>query len=232
MPIEPFTGSFTIEPPAASHTISASGTHLTMRAVPETDWWRIPPSKPYPTGVESHSGALFARQVDATRDFTAGVWLRGGWGVQYDQGCLMVITSASGVQGNWVKAGVEMEEGEEFISCVVTSPWSDWSIEPAKISTSTASSGPANAGAIYIQITREGPLLTVKKFLSKAGPWDTPPAEARQISGGSWVQLIWTTLGKPRAKQGDLWCVGCMVCGPTNKDGTTAEFFNFSFEYK
>ncbi|KAF7317617.1 hypothetical protein MKEN_00849100 [Mycena kentingensis (nom. inval.)] len=217
MPIEPFTGSFTIEPPAASHAISASGTHLTMRAVPETDWWRIPRSKPYPSGVDNRSGALFARQVDATRDFTAGVWLRGGWGWG---------------AGNWVKAGVEMEEGKEFISCVVTSPWSDWSIEPATISTSTASSGPANGGAIYIQITREGPLLTAKKFLSKAGPGDTPPAEADLIKYREVRGFDLDDAGKPRAKEGDLWRVGCMVCGPTNKDGTTAEFFNFSFEYK
>ncbi|KAJ7065466.1 hypothetical protein C8F01DRAFT_1351209 [Mycena amicta] len=232
MPIQLFDDAslkFSLEPPAASHTISATGTQLSMRAVPLTDWWRIPPSPPYPTGVENRDGALFARAVDAERDFVAGVWIQGSWGVQYDQGCLMLITSASGVQGNWVKAGVEMEEGSEFVSAVVTSPWSDWSIEPATISTSTSSS--SAAGAIYIQITREGPLLTIKKYLSPSGPSDVPPADTELVKYREVRGFDLDDAGKARAKLGDVWRVGCMVCGPKNESGTEAEFFNFSFEY-
>nr|GAT42582.1 predicted protein [Mycena chlorophos] len=231
MPVQLFNDeslNFTVLPPATSNTISADGTHLTLQAKPVTDWWRVPPSPSNPAGVESRTGALFAMPVDATRDFTAGVWIRGNWGVQYDQGCLMLVTSA-GVEGNWVKAGVEMEDGNEFVSAVVTSPWSDWSIEPATLSTSTATS--SNTGAIYIQMTREGPLLTIKRYLSVSGPSDSPPAATDLAKYREIRAFDLDETGKARSKQGDMWRIGCMVCGPKNESGTVAEFSGFSFDY-
>ncbi|KAF7299221.1 hypothetical protein MIND_00870800 [Mycena indigotica] len=232
MPIDLFNDAslnFLLDPPASSHTISSSGKQLSLKALPSTDWWRIPGTAEQPNGVENRDGALFARPIDATRDFVAGVWIRGAWGVQYDQGCLMIITSATGTTGNWVKAGVELEDGKEFVSAVVTTPWSDWSIEPATISTST--SGSSSAGAIYIQISRQGPHLTVKKYLSSSGPSDSVPNETELVKYREVHGFDLNEAGKARASPGDVWRVGCMVCGPKNESGTEAEFFNFSFQY-
>jgi regulation of enolase protein 1 (concanavalin A-like superfamily) len=104
--------NFVLNPPATSHTISADGTKITIRALPKTDWWRLPP----PDSVDSRTGAFYGLTIDATRNFSASVWIRGEWGLQFDQGCLMVLAGNSDdVKGDWIKAGVEVETGEEYI---------------------------------------------------------------------------------------------------------------------
>lgn len=103
---------FVLNPSAASQTISDDGKKVTLRALPKTDWWRVPP----PESIESRTGAFFALPIDATRNFSAGVWIRGEWGTQFDQGCLMLLAgNSSDVQGDWIKAGVEVETGREYI---------------------------------------------------------------------------------------------------------------------
>ncbi|KAJ7080833.1 hypothetical protein B0H15DRAFT_953432 [Mycena belliarum] len=215
---------FVLNPPAKSHTISADGKKLSMRALPKTDWWRLPP----PDSVDSRSGAFFGLTIDATRNFTAGVWIRGEWALQFDQGCLMLLAGhSSDAQGDWIKVGVEVETGREYLGGVVTSPWSDWAISPAAHSTSTLGDSPY---ALYMQIVREGPLLTVSQHLSPHGVTSAPAAadliKIREVRGFN-VDVQ----GKPQAQQGDKWRVGVMVCGPTNADGTAAEFENFAFQY-
>lgn len=112
MSIQSFHDGFTCHPVASSYKISQTGTSVTIRALPKTDWWRVPP----PESVESRTGAFLARTIDATRDFQVGVWIKGEWGVQFDQGCLMLLTGDSDdLKGNWVKTGVELESGKEYI---------------------------------------------------------------------------------------------------------------------
>ncbi|KAF7371169.1 hypothetical protein MSAN_00752400 [Mycena sanguinolenta] len=133
--------NFTLNPPAASHAISSDGKKLSIRALPKTDWWRAPPPEP----VDSRTGAFFGMTIDATRNFSASVWIRGEWGTQFDQGCLMLLAgSSSDVKGNWIKVGVEVETGREYIGAVVASPWSDWAIAPAAHSTSTLGDSPTS----------------------------------------------------------------------------------------
>ncbi|KAJ7230355.1 hypothetical protein GGX14DRAFT_410510 [Mycena pura] len=205
---------FTLNPPAAALTISHDGKKADIHAHPKTDWWRVPPPEP----VESRTGAFFSRTVDATRNFAAGVWVRGTWGVQFDQGCLMLLASAgSGVEGDWIKAGVEVETGREYISAV-----------PAPHSTSTLGDSPY---AVYIKIVREGPLLSVSQHFSAAGATETPPAEGDLVKYREVRGFNVDALGNAQAKEGDLWRIGPMVCGPMNDHGTKAEFSYFSFEY-
>ncbi|KAJ6471882.1 hypothetical protein C8R45DRAFT_1013464 [Mycena sanguinolenta] len=218
--------NFTLNPPAASHTISSDGKKISIRALPKTDWWRLPA----PERVESRTGAFFGMTIDATRNFSASVWIRGEWSRQFDQGCLMLLAgSDSDVKGDWIKAGVEVETGREYIGAVVTSPWSDWAIAPADHSTSTLGDSPY---ALYMKIVREGPLLTVSQHLAAHGgtgaePDSTDLIKIREVRGFN-IDLE----GKPLAKEGDKWRIGPMVCGPTNADdGTLAEFQNFSFQY-
>ncbi|KAJ7680018.1 hypothetical protein B0H17DRAFT_1077134, partial [Mycena rosella] len=214
---------FVLNPPAASHTISADGNKLTMRALPKTDWWRVPP----PESIERRTGAFFGLPVDATRDFSAGVWMRGEWDTHFDHGCLMLLAgNSSDVKAHWIKAGVELETGREYIGAVVTSTWSDWAIAPAAHSTSTLGNSPY---ALYMQIVREGPLLTVSQHLSPHGAASPPAAtdlvKIREVRGFN-VDVE----GNAQAKDGDKWRVGVMVCGPMNLNGTVAEFENFSFK--
>ncbi|KAJ7832757.1 hypothetical protein B0H14DRAFT_2802456 [Mycena olivaceomarginata] len=217
--------AFTLNPPALSHTISDHGSHLSLRALPKTDWWRVPPPAPGP--VESRTGAFLGLAIDATRDFSAGVWIRGEWGVQFDQGCLMLLAGDSDdVAGDWIKAGVEVETGREYIGAVVTSPWSDWAIAPRR-TLHLHSRRPALA------IVREGPLLTVNQHIAQRTPDDggkAPSSEhlikIREVRG-----FNLDAAGKPQAKEGDKWRVGPMVCGPTNEAGLKAEFWGFELRY-
>ncbi|KAJ7937435.1 hypothetical protein B0H13DRAFT_1943674 [Mycena leptocephala] len=202
--------NFVLNPPATSHTISADGTKITIRALPKTDWWRLPP----PDSVDSRTGA---------------VWIRGEWGLQFDQGCLMVLAGNSDdVKGDWIKAGVEVETGEEYIGGVVTSPWSDWAIAPAAHSTSTLGDSPYS---LYMKIVREGPLLTVSQHLAAHGGSKVEPAAADVVKIREVRGFNVDVEGKPQAKEGDKWRVGPMVCGPTNPNGTAGQFEYFSFQY-
>lgn len=110
---------FTFNPPAKSHRISDHGRKVTITAVPNTDWWRIP----RPDNIDSRTGTFFSIPLDATRNFEAGVWIRGAWGTLFDQGTLMLLTGSGddGLGGNWIKTGVEMEDGKEWIGCVHSS---------------------------------------------------------------------------------------------------------------
>ncbi|KAJ7262021.1 hypothetical protein C8J57DRAFT_1513810 [Mycena rebaudengoi] len=224
-PLHPFSDKhFVLNPPATTHTISSGGNKVTIRAVPNTDWWRVPP----PDSVESRTGALYALPIDGTRNFSASVWIRGEWGTQFDQGCLMLLTGDSDdVKGDWIKAGVELETGREYIGAVVTSPWSDWAIAPAEHSTSTLVK---SSYALFMKIVREGPLLTVSQHLAPhitaTAPADDTLVKIREVRGFN-VDVD----GHPQAKNGDKWRIGVMVCGPKNPNGTVAEFENFSFQY-
>ncbi|KAJ6621528.1 hypothetical protein B0H10DRAFT_1789824 [Mycena sp. CBHHK59/15] len=224
-PLQPFNDTrFELNPLAASHTISADGKKVTIRALPKTDWWRVPP----PDSIESRTGALFAFPIDAMRNFSASVWIKGEWGTQFDQGCLMLLTSVGDdVKGDWIKAGVEVETGQEYIGAVVTSPWSDWAIAPAAHSTSTLSD---SSYALYMKIVRQGPLLTISHHLaprvSESQPAEDKLVKIREVRG-----FNVDAEGKAQAKEGDQWRVGVMVCGPMNSDGTVGIFENFSFHY-
>ncbi|KAF7345538.1 hypothetical protein MVEN_01572500 [Mycena venus] len=222
-PVQSFHDSgFVLNPPAASHTISADGKKITIRALPKTDWWRLPPPEP----VESRSGAFFGLTIDATRNFAASVWIRGEWDTQFDQGCLMLLAgNSSDVKGDWIKAGVELETGREYIGGVVTSPWSDWAISPAEHSTSTLGD---SSYSLYMKIVREGPLLTVSHRLAvdTAEPAEADLVKIREVRGFN-VDVE----GKAMAKEGDKWRIGPMVCGPMKSDGLVAEFQKFSFQY-
>jgi len=80
-----------------------------------TDFWR---ETHY--GFTRHSGHLFGQPVSG--GFTASVRVKARYQRLYDQAGLMVLADAE----NWVKAGIELSDGEPMLSSVVTIGRSDW----------------------------------------------------------------------------------------------------------
>lgn len=92
---------------------------LHAAADPQTDFWR----KTHDGGVRDN-GHFFSRC--ATGDFTARVAIRGDYNTLYDQAGLMVRVDST----HWLKCGVELVDGVQQASVVVTRDWSDWSVRP------------------------------------------------------------------------------------------------------
>ena len=84
-----------------------------------TDFWR---ETHY--GFTRHSGHLFGYQV--TGGFTATVRVQARYQSLYDQAGLMVLAD----EQTWVKAGIELSDGEAMLSSVLTITRSDWATGP------------------------------------------------------------------------------------------------------
>jgi uncharacterized protein len=80
-----------------------------------TDFWR---ETHY--GFTRHSGHLFGHPVSG--GFTASVRVNARYQSLYDQAGLMVLAD----EKNWVKAGIELSDGDAMLSSVVTIGRSDW----------------------------------------------------------------------------------------------------------
>lgn len=90
---------------------------LTVRAAGGTDFWR----KTHDSGIRDN-GHLYFDRVES--DFSATVEIGGEYRDQYDQAGLMVRLD----EANWLKCGVELKDGIQYASVVVTRDWSDWSV--------------------------------------------------------------------------------------------------------
>ena len=80
-----------------------------------TDFWR---ETHY--GFTRDNGHFFARTT--TGDFTAQLRIRARYEALYDQAGLMVRVD----EANWIKAGIEMSDGEPLLGSVLTVGRSDW----------------------------------------------------------------------------------------------------------
>lgn len=84
-----------------------------------TDFWR---ETHY--GFTRDSGHFFGRPTGG--DFTASVRVRARYESLYDQAGLMVRVDAA----NWIKAGIELSDGEALLGSVLTIGRSDWATGP------------------------------------------------------------------------------------------------------
>ena len=111
---------------------------------PDTDFWRI-------THYEfiRDSGHFYYQQIIG--DFVAKVKVSGNYRDLYDQAGLMVRLNET----VWLKCGIELVEGVQQISAVVTRDYSDWSIVPM----------PDNPAAIWLRVTRKGSAIEVSYSL-------------------------------------------------------------------
>lgn len=116
------------------------GTSLICSADAKTDFW----SKTF-YGYTTDNGHLYYRRVKG--DFTAIAKITGQYHDLYDQAGIMLRADAS----NWVKCGVELVDGKQNLSVVVTRDFSDWST--ARL--------PDNVGPVWMKVVRKGPALDI-----------------------------------------------------------------------
>jgi uncharacterized protein len=113
---------------------------IKVTSIEDTDFWR---KTHY--GFIRDSGHFYYQQV--TGDFIAKVKVSGQYRDLYDQAGLMVRLDET----YWLKCGIELVEGVQQVSAVVTRDYSDWSIVPM----------PHNPTAIWMQLTRQGSAIEV-----------------------------------------------------------------------
>jgi regulation of enolase protein 1 (concanavalin A-like superfamily) len=117
------------------------GETLIVRAGSRTDFWRTTHS-----GVVRDNGHLWFQSQEG--DFVAEVTVTGAYRDQYDQAGLMVRHD----ERVWLKCGVELVDGVQQASAVVTRDHSDWSVTPL----------PDNPRSVWLRVSRTGPDVEVR----------------------------------------------------------------------
>jgi regulation of enolase protein 1 (concanavalin A-like superfamily) len=117
---------------------------LTVTTAPDTDFWCV-----------THYG--FVRDTGHVRyamiagDVTAEVHVQGAYRDLYDQAGLMIRLD----ERNWIKCGIELVDGVQQVSAVVTREYSDWSVAPL----------PDPPPALWLRVSRRGSALEVQYAL-------------------------------------------------------------------
>lgn len=123
------------------------GDTLVLTTDPDTDFWR---STHY--GYVRDTGHVLA--ADA-HDFVLTAAFRGEYRDQYDQAGIAVRID----ERNWIKSGIELVDGHQQISAVVTREFSDWSVAPVPDPTT-----------VTIRAERAGDTVTITYGLDGAEP--------------------------------------------------------------
>jgi regulation of enolase protein 1 (concanavalin A-like superfamily) len=111
------------------------GDTLTLTTAPQTDFWRPPDG-----AAAKDNGHFWAQPVAG--NFTARVKVVGAYRDLYDQAGLMLRLD----DANWLKCGIELYEGRQHVSAVVTRDYSDWAV-------ALPASQPA---ALWVRLKRQG----------------------------------------------------------------------------
>ena len=128
------------EPPAWE----VRGETLIVSAGPRTDFWRTTHS-----GFVRDNRHLWFQSWDG--DFVAEVKVTGAYRDQYDQAGLMIRLD----ERVWLKCGVELLDGVQQASAVVTRDHSDWSVTPL----------PDSPPSVWLRVSRTGPDVEVRYSL-------------------------------------------------------------------
>jgi uncharacterized protein len=113
---------------------------LTVTTDPNTDFWR---TTHY--GYIRDTGHILGREL--TGDFKLRASFTGEYSDQYDQAGLALRIDGT----NWLKTGIELVDGRQQLSVVVTREVSDWSVVPAPGTETTS-----------IDLDRTGDTVTIR----------------------------------------------------------------------
>lgn len=139
-------GTWTHEP--ANVTIDDTGLHVTARE--GSDAWRI-------TSYGFIHATEHALLADLKPESALEVQFRLDFSHQFDQAGIFIKVDDE----TWIKAGVELSDGEESLGAVVTQGTSDWSLSPV----------PDWAGRLVtVRGSRSGNALTVRARVDDE-PW-------------------------------------------------------------
>jgi regulation of enolase protein 1 (concanavalin A-like superfamily) len=121
----------------------------TVTTDPDTDFWR---TTHY--GFVRDTGHVLG--VDRAGDFELSVTFAGDYREQYDQAGIAIRLD----EKNWIKSGIELVDGQQQLSAVVTREVSDWSV--------VALAEPA--ASVTVKAGREGDTVTISYGLNGAPP--------------------------------------------------------------
>ena len=124
-------------------TWTAKENGLAATADGETDFWRLT----HDDGIRDH-GHFYFESVEG--DFTVRVKQTSKYPSQYDQAGLMVRLD----ERTWLKCGIEVMDGRQYASAVVTRDRSDWSVLPIE-----------NPESVWFQCQRQDATYTVSYSL-------------------------------------------------------------------
>jgi uncharacterized protein len=127
-----------LNPPPHWH-IEKNSLHVTTGN--NTDFWRVTHY-----GFIRDDGHVYYQTV--TGDFVASLRFSGEYQHLYDQAGLMLRLD----EKNWLKTGVEFDDGKQKLSAVVTREVSDWSVIPLETSPSE----------VFLKLTRKGTAVTIQ----------------------------------------------------------------------
>ncbi len=120
------------------------GDTLIVTTGPKTDFWRAPDGT-----VVADSGHFRAQPING--DFEAQVKLTGDYRDLYDQAGLLLWLD----EANWLKCGIELYDGAQQVSAVVTRGFSDWALTRL----------PTNPDALWLRLKRHGADIQVQYSL-------------------------------------------------------------------
>lgn len=120
---------------------------------PKTDVWDKPPS------THSFNAPIIYQTTTVGQFKRARITVSADWKDKYDQGGLaLVVNSDSGRQ--YVKSGIEYENGRPNLSTVATPKWSDWSLLPLSREEATLEIETAADGSLWVYIIEEDGIKT------------------------------------------------------------------------
>ncbi|MFC6863137.1 DUF1349 domain-containing protein [Halomicroarcula sp. GCM10025817] len=125
-------------------TWAATDDEVRLTVPGDTDCWRVTRHD-----FIADDAPFYYRVVDG--DFTATVRVAGDYDDQYDQVGLMVRESET----HWLKCGVEVLDGVQQASAVLTRDYSDWSVLPLE----------EDPGSVWVRVERIGATLEVSYSL-------------------------------------------------------------------
>ncbi|MGB3442217.1 MAG: DUF1349 domain-containing protein [Actinophytocola sp.] len=121
----------------------------TVTTDPDTDFWR---TTHY--GFVRDTGHILG--VDKAGDFELTATFAGDYTEQYDQAGIAIRLD----ERNWIKSGIELVDGQQQLSAVVTRDVSDWSVVALG----------EHAETVTIKAARAGDTVTISYGLNGAPP--------------------------------------------------------------